>query len=395
MKLKHICITTALVFLSWGTKHSIVEGEEQLYEALSTEEDLSDVVPLFPVADILAEGNKFRMGVFKEDLFREDAEYLTDTVSFKKIINTERTEENPFPRTIEPLEMDLRQENLRKSEWESFKKLRDEVKKYWDKYYAGELSDDEITKQELHDLNKWVYILINPNNEGFEHNDSVIHNPQLIIVINEPERKITKMPVSLGKYGVLKNRFVEGSTPSGIFSIQTHFPVNASLTPWVETPEVTYLDAVHSRINSPGNGAYKINKDYYERWGATMVKWLISIWPWLEYISTPSAEGNISRKRWIFIHGSNSLKSRTFGKNASNGCLRMHPEHRDVLQKKLVFGKPYKREDWKRVWLDDLDNNDSTWNNKIIFEKTQSHDQEYFFTAWSPRCIMEESKKTS
>lgn len=389
MKIKNFIVCATFLWLPLNTQYSIAKNSEEIYDVFAEKQNSH----VFPIADILAQWNKFRTDIFQEKLFQENAEYLTDTITFKKIINTERTEETPFPRTIAPLEMDLKQENLRASERAAFIKLRNEVKQYRDKYYTEKLPDNEITKQELHDLNKWIYVLINPNNEGFEHNDSTINNPQLIIVINEFERTITKMPISLGKYGVKKNG--EWSTPSWYFSIQTFFDVNASLIPGVETAKSTYLDAVHSWVNSTGNWAYKLNKDFYERQGATMVKWLISIWPWLESIGTSDAKGNISRKRGVFIHGSNSLKERTFGKNASNGCIRMHPANRDVLQKKLIFGTPYKVEDWEEKKLTaslDTTSNASLWNNKIIFEKTQRHDQKYFFTAGSLLYIMEEEK---
>ncbi|NOZ44109.1 MAG: L,D-transpeptidase family protein [bacterium] len=101
----------------------------------------------------------------------------------------------------------------------------------------------------------------------------------------------------------------------------------------------------------------------------------------MDQISIADAEGNISRKRGIFIHGSNSLKSWTFGKNASSGCIRMHPANRDVLEERLIFGRPYKRENGKRIMIRDLDNEAFKRNNKILFEKTQRHKQEYYFTA--------------
>ncbi len=364
-------------------------SKDLVLNLIGQQDDIHMSHAIFPTADILAQGNKYRHDIFQYDLLREWSEYLTQPIIFHKSLNTERTDSIPFPRTIAPLQMDLKSENLKESEREAFIKLRNNAKEYRDKYYNNALEDDEITRHQLNVINRWRYIIINPNHDEFEHNDTIIKNPQVMIIIDEFQRKIVKIPISLWKYGT--GEYKTGYTPTGIFSIQTSFPVNAPLVSTQDQEKVpSYFDAVHSWSNSPWNWLYTLNKEYYEKSWATMVKRIITLWPDLEHIWDQDAEGNISWKQWIFIHGTNSLKARTFGKNASNGCIRIHPEHLNLLQNLLVFGKAYRQENGKRSRIQKNDFNGMWWNNKLLFEKIQRHDQNYFFTAGSLLYIMKQ-----
>jgi hypothetical protein len=372
---------------------------------------------------------------------QEDSlEYLNDTIVFQKHLVKERTDAVPYPWLVDPIIDSLEQKNLRKEERDAYQEMRrlrlerdsvflEKYKAYnrlekltlprkrevlWkESLWAGEtvhitdsakikiylnmkaeldsleaLSDDlKITTLDLmiyREQTRKIFAIINPDNEWFEHNEFEIRNPQQLVIVNEEDGLIYRFPVSLWKYGA--NNRTKWATPPGLYGIQTHFDVADTFRDnGISEAPSSPLNATHGRHK----WVYKLEKDRYEQRGAAMVKDIITIGADVGW----EIRDNVSWMRGIFIHGTNSLRTwkngdkvvGRFGDYASNGCIRMHPDHLDLVIENLRFGIPYYQDkNGQKRWIK------KDISNKISFKDMQvREDPDHFISPGTMLMILE------
>jgi len=336
-----------------------------------------------------------------------DFVWKTDPVVFYKH-KCERTAENPYDWTIDIVQEPLTINNLRKEEWIAYKKMRSyatnktrdfmqdvkRINKISDELLPAEqtklnelellqtkwtistetkekiefqrtiisslqseleyLKIDDLEKQEYQNDQSGIYAMINPNQEWLIMDSTKIENPQQMIIINEKDQKIYRLPVSTGRKKIIPRDGGFKSIPPGyttqwMYYIAWSFEATEKFSDTVPVL-ATDLDATHG-VNKK---SYKLSSAYYEKQSASMV-WTLFYLEDLEWKKDPS------RRIWIYLHWSNAVDK--IWKKASNGCIRFLTKHRKELKELLVYGVTYQQ--------------DSLWNKKSIPNNKRTYMQHH------------------